>query len=136
MTDRDKKMAEIREALVKATPGELIQFDTDHISLVHKDIIGSKKIARTYDDSYTPIFANSPEWLRFLLDELDRLQEELKDTCAAADLMSSEIVKLRKDGDKLIEGLQWYAGHRFDDGDRARRILAECGIQEGDEQKS
>ncbi len=52
MTDREKKIAEIREALEKIDRGDLFE-----IAMAHE---------------------KSGEWLRFLLNELERLREDVQ----------------------------------------------------------
>lgn len=73
MTDWEKTIAEIREALKKASSWGL---------------------------KSTPwIVVNAPEWLRFLLFELDREREENQKLC-------EQLQSAQQDRDKLIEGLR------------------------------
>jgi hypothetical protein len=41
------------------------------------------------------------------------------------DADDSELSRLQVERDKAIEGLRWYGGHRFDDGEKARKIIKE-----------
>ena len=157
MTDTEKKITEIREALEKIDRGDLFE-----IAMAHE---------------------KSREWLRFLLDELERLEREYAEERAAHNahvtelcelgkenrklleerdearrkaeeawkeidsleeqLLSSqqEIERLREERDKLIEGLRWYADEIkymnwpselwINQGQRARDILKEIGVTVG-----
>jgi DNA repair exonuclease SbcCD ATPase subunit len=147
--DREKKIAEIREALEKATPGPWHMSKLSAGYLVDdrgKDITvfieynedGSVHMEFENWQNNARLIANAPEWLGFLLDELERLEREYaeergkenrklreerdearskaeeawKEIDSLEDqLLSSqqEIEQLREERDKLIEGLQWYA---------------------------
>jgi hypothetical protein len=86
--DREKKIAEIREALEKATPGpwafEVIQTHASHlkprilgpnIDMPHFNV-RDNTVSNSLNDAH--LIANAPEWLRFLLSELEREREELE----------------------------------------------------------
>jgi len=74
-----------------------------------------------YDDEL--LIANAPEWLRFLLSELDREREESRKLWEERDFWKGQydrqversvflgemVERLREERDKLIEGLRWYA---------------------------
>ena len=121
MTDTEKKIAEIREGL---------------------EVIKRYDLS-TLDNIMMPVYnfcVNAPEWLRFLLSELERLEREYAEERAAhkahvaqlcrveednrkrfvkiAELVSErerltkENRKLREERDKLIEGLRLYANPR------------------------
>ena len=122
--DRDdtaQKIAEIREALDKATPGPWKWIDPGGREL--KKLVGEWEImnfgvsapyseiaGQEPDDNDAHLIANAPEWLRFLLSEyerseefrswayenIDRLQTEL-------DQKDEENRKLRKELDKQVE---------------------------------
>jgi len=127
MTDTEKKIAEIREALRRVE-------------------LGTYRITA---------FADLEYWLRFLLSELDRAEKELElfdqrgETIERQlniiEQLQEENRKLREERDKLIEGLRWYANSRNwagdvfappegisdevdDGGQRARDILKEIGV--------
>lgn len=87
MSDREKKIAEIREALEKATPGPWHMSKLSAGYLVDdrgKDITvfieynedGSVHMEFENWQNNARLIANAPEWLRFLLSELDREREE------------------------------------------------------------
>jgi len=89
MLDREKKIAEIKEALERATPGP---WEWVYPSRYHRKALVSKLNEHTHceimnfgastpycevagkepDDADARLIANAPEWLRFLLDELER----------------------------------------------------------------
>lgn len=127
MTDTEKKIAEIREALRR------VEFGTYRITA----------------------FADLEYWLRFLLSELDRAEKELElfdqrgETIERQlniiEQLQEENRKLREERDKLIEALRLYANPRNwygdvfappegisdevdDGGQRARDILKEIGV--------
>jgi len=142
MSDTEKKIAEIREALDAATPGPWAVFVGEgwteeyprntYVQAVwnepdHRGSFGYRVArmagvhGRTMADAH--LIANAPEWLRFLLSQLDRKDEENR--------------RFREERDKLIEGLRWYAQRNdvntvslmlSDKGQRARDILKECGV--------
>lgn len=120
-TDTEKKIAEIREALEKATPGPWKWVDPG--GYARKALVGEREImnfgasmpysevaGQEPDDADAHLIANAPEWLRFLLSEyerseefrswayenIDRLQTEL-------DQKDEENRKLRKELDKQVE---------------------------------
>lgn len=85
--DREKRIAEIREALEKATQGPWKWIDPG--GLERKKLVGEWEIMNfgiggVYDqvagsepdEDDAHLIANAPEWLRFLLDELERLERE------------------------------------------------------------
>lgn len=132
--DSEKKIAEIREALEDVDLEAYADYAFENV--MHK--------------TKARICANAPEWLRFLLDELDKRDECTKENPCRDCLKRSvdgykEIVreledenrKLRQERDKLIEGLRWYAQRNdvntvslmlSDKGQRARDILKEIGV--------
>lgn len=87
MTDREKRIAEIRKALEKATPGPWKWVDPG--GYARKALVGEWEImnfgasvpysevaGQEPDDVDAYLIANAPEWLSFLLDELERLEKE------------------------------------------------------------
>ena len=64
------KIAEIREALEKATPGRWIYDET--VGDVYSEKTDEIICCADVNDAH--LIANAPEWLRFLLDEIDRLK--------------------------------------------------------------
>jgi len=133
MTDREKKIAEIREALEKATPGPWHMSKLSAGYLVDdrgKDITvfieynedGSVHMEFENWQNNSRLIANAPEWLRFLLDELDRQRTENKELCERKlelrksldesdqwfKKASENVQRLEKERDKLIEGLHNY----------------------------
>ena len=89
MTDTEKKIAEIREALDAATPGPWGTFDgaevfpltgeKAHVTLCN--VFGLNGLESDWYKEHEAkangfLIANSPEWIRFLLSELDREREE------------------------------------------------------------
>jgi len=122
LIDREKKIAEIRKALEKATPGPWVADDENGI-IWSTDAKVVFNFTADEEEGDVNLIANAPEWLRFLLSQLDREREESR--------------KLREERDKLIEGLRWYAQRNdvntvslmlSDKGQRARDILKECGV--------
>jgi hypothetical protein len=84
MSDREKKIAEIRKSLDAATPGPWVYDDIyDDIYADKTDVI----VCYTVGPEDGLLIANAPEWLGFLLNELERVNRER---------------------DKLIEGLHNY----------------------------
>lgn len=82
-TDREQKIAEIRKALDAATPGPWAMIEP--IDEVWQSIDNTKiaTVASNQDaDANLHLIANAPEWLQFLLDELERLEQERKMTIA------------------------------------------------------
>jgi hypothetical protein len=162
MTDREKTLTEIREALEKATPGPWYMSKLakgylmancgcstkDIATFIEYNEDGSVHVEFDNWGNNAHLIANAPEWLGFLLDELDKRDECTKENpCRECLKMSvdgyKEIVreledenrKLRKERDKLIEVLRHYADRRnhppfwlYDDGQRARDILKEIGV--------
>ena len=115
MTDTEKKIAEIREALEKATPGpwKIDEFGavTDRKGNLIQWYDG-KVVTAQKEDAH--LIANAPEWLRFLLSELERLEREYAEERAAHNAHVTELCelekenrKLRQEREKLIEGLRY-----------------------------
>jgi len=120
--DKEQKIAEIREALEKATPGPwfAVKVDSDSYSISNKPgyyghcITGWGRVLQTKEDAH--LIANAPEWLRFLLSELDRAEKELElfdqrgETIERQlniiEQLQDENRKLREEREKLIEGLR------------------------------
>jgi uncharacterized protein YuzE len=105
--DREKKIAVIREALEKATPGSWHMSKLSAGYLVDdrgKDITvfieynedGSVHMEFENWQNNAHLIANAPEWLRFLLSELDRTERENR-------VLSGIAEKLRKENRKLLE---------------------------------
>lgn len=120
MTDTEKRIAEIREALEKATPGPWKWIDPG--GLERKKLVGEWEIMNfgiggVYDqvagsepdEDDAHLIANAPEWLQFLLDELDRLRAE-RDSHGpeGRNYTNKQYVDLLMERDKLIEGLHNY----------------------------
>lgn len=132
--DREKKIAEIREALEKATPGPWAMIEP--IDEVWQSIDNTKiaTVASNQDaDANLHLIANAPEWLGFLLDELERLEREYAEERAAHNAHVTELCELEQERDKLIECLRFYErlarGREINDGGRrARTLLAEIGV--------
>ena len=123
-TDTEKKIAEIREALEKATHGQWKWVDV-------------------YKPEWLQFLTQAVEMYRELMHELDKENDHLHEKI-------NELEKLKQERDKLIEGLRWYADktnyvqevHHFwhgtliepaeaiyyDGGQRARDILHEIGV--------
>ena len=85
MTDTEKKIAEIRKALEKATPGPWVYDDIcDDIYADKTDVI----VCNAVGPEDGPLIANAPEWLRFLLSELERkdevIEEQKRKLCCAS----------------------------------------------------
>ena len=144
MTDTEKKIAEIREALEKATPGTWKWIDPGGYE--RKKLVGEYEImnfgasmpysevaGQEPDDADAHLIANAPEWLRFLLSELERLEHEYALERAAHNAHVTELCELEQERDKLIECLRFYErmarGREVNDGGRrARTLLAEIGV--------
>jgi len=146
MSDTEKKIAEIREALEKATQGPWKWIDPG--GLERKKLVGEWEImnfgvsapyseiaGQEPDDNDAHLIANAPEWLRFLLDELERLEREYAEERAAHNAHVAELCELKQERnmykassevfyerlkkaweerDKLIEVLRWYAEADYD----------------------
>ena len=152
MTDTEKKIAEIREALEKATQGpwkvkkgerwtedypietyiQAVWDKPDHRGCVGYRVAKMSGVhGKTMRDAY--LIANAPEWLRFLLDELERLEREYAEERAAHNAHVTELCELEQERDKLIECLRFYErlarGREINDGGRrARTLFAEIGV--------
>jgi len=152
MTDTEKKIAEIREALEKATPGPWAVFVGEgwteeyprntYVQAVwnepdHRGSFGYR-VARmagvhgkTMADAH--LIANAPEWLRFLLDELERLEQERNMYKASSEVFYERLKKEAEKREKMVECLRFYErmarGREANDGGRrARTLLAEIGV--------
>jgi hypothetical protein len=108
MTDTEKKIAEIREALEKATPrwhyngNEIVSLDNPRVG-----------IGGFLRDENNYLAANAPEWLRFLLSELERLEREYAEERAAHNAHVAELCELEKENRKMREELDAVAeGYR------------------------
>ena len=98
MTDTEKKIAEIRKALEKATPGPWVYDDIcDDIYADKTDVI----VCNAVGPEDGPLIANAPEWLRFLLSELERLEREYAEERAAHNAHVTELCELEQERDKL-----------------------------------
>lgn len=97
------KLDEIKKALQAATPGPWVYNDIcDDIYAVKTDVIVC--IAVGPEDG--PLIANAPEWLRFLLSELDREREENQKLREERDEARSKAEEAWKEIDSLEEQLQ------------------------------
>lgn len=90
--DREKKIAEIREALEKATQGPWKALDSCKGILWKYVQTNNGVITDNIRWQDAELIANAPEWLRFLLSQLDRKDEENR--------------KLREDIERIIEILK------------------------------
>ena len=94
--DREKKIAEIREALEKATPGPWVA--VDEIATVYSanaDVVIEYSADEREED--IRLIANAPEWLRFLLSELERLEREYAEERAAHNAHVTELCELEQE---------------------------------------
>jgi len=122
--DKEQKIAEIREALEKATPGPWAMIEP--IDEVWQSIDNTKiaTVASNQDaDANLRLIANAPEWLGFLLGELEGLEREYAE-----------------EREKMIKALKFYANEdnwrsgfvlgraQVDGGERAQAILDEIGV--------
>jgi hypothetical protein len=131
--DREQKIAEIREALEMATPGPWnfavfedsrhVIFDNTFLSRHIAEIVRGGVESEQREEDNAHLIANAPEWLGFLLDELERVEkaadnfrkhdaathEHLQLVQIRLDYAVRENERLREQRDKLIEGLRWYA---------------------------
>ena len=118
MTKREQTIAEIREALEKATPGKWIRSHhgfqvlawDGKTSITLFEAVGQHEREQQIANAH--LIANAPEWLRFLLTELSDAQEQNR---------------------KLIEGLRtglMHAGTWSADDyvSLMRDVLKECGV--------
>src|SRR5690606_29188038 len=116
MTDREKKIAEIREALERATPGTWKWIDAGGYE--RKKLVGEYEImnfgasmpysevaGQEPDDADAHLIANAPEWLRFLLSELERKDEVIEEQKRELFYKSKEITELRE---KSWQDQQWF----------------------------
>lgn len=146
--DREKKIAEIRKALEKATPWPWKWVDPG--GLERKKLVGEWEIMNfgiggmydqvagiEPDEDDAHLIVNAPEWLWFLLEELNAYKP-------AAEVFYERLQRLVEERDKLIEVLRWYADTKNyeyrtsyldqdapiidDNGQRARDILREIGV--------
>jgi hypothetical protein len=103
--DREKKIAEIRKALDAATPGPW-----ENVQLFYVGVTTEGRfypVAECDDQNNAILIANAPEWLRFLLDELDRLRaERYSHGPEGRNYTNVQYVDLLAERNKLIEGLR------------------------------
>ena len=128
MSEREKKITEIREALEKATPGPWTKFENRIYGkaqpAVEPIICEFYEEETEHDRNNAHLIANAPEWLRFLLDELERLEREYAE-----------------EREKMIKALKFYANEdnwrstRFvvgraeaDSGQTAQDVLKKIGV--------
>lgn len=118
MTDTEKKIAEIRETLEKATPGswkwvdvyKKIDFEKYNMGgfvneegklICHFgnriDYYPTEGEPPDYYDEL--LIANAPEWLRFLLSEIEHLEREYAEERAAHNAHVTELCELKKERD-------------------------------------
>jgi len=143
MTDTEKKIAEIREALEKATPGTWKWIDPGGYE--RKKLVGEYEImnfgasmpysevaGQEPDDADAHLIANAPEWLRFLLSELERLEHEYALERAAHNAHVTELCELEQERDRLFERLKnitiTLGGVTFTDGRQRGAYNALCDI--------
>jgi hypothetical protein len=139
---------DIKKALEAATPGIWWHYQTNN-SVVsdHKDLIWGRKTIATcnsFDDAR--LLANAPEWLSYLLGELDAAKQDNERLKQSGVVAIDEIVALRYERDRFqqqlnhaIEALEWYASYwnhevqledigitsmQRDSGERARKALS------------
>jgi len=134
--NREQKIAEIREALEKATPGPWHMSKLSAGYLVDdrgKDITvfieynedGSVYMEFENWQNNARLIANAPEWLRFLLEERDKLIEGLRKLAKTNAENISEIREWKaKQNDPEVIDLDWYNYV-------ARDILREVGVTVG-----
>ena len=141
MTDTEKKIAEILEALEKATPGPWTKFENRIYGkaqpAVEPIICEFYEEETERDRNNAHLIANAPEWLRFLLDELERLEQERNMYKASSEVFYERLKKADEERQKLIDGLLTIMDIASEDGvhwklDRcyttARDILKEVGV--------
>jgi len=102
MTDREKKIAEIREALEKATPGPWYAYGSEVFIETAPicQLWGLREEEYRFENysNNANLIANAPEWLQFLLSELERseshLQQELESNGMTMALMEADMLDL------------------------------------------
>lgn len=131
--EKEKKIAEIREALEKATPGpweyEMWEGYADVYPTTGRHVPICQLWTKTEEpmenaENNAHLIANAPEWLGFLLDELERLEREYAE-----------------EREKMIKALKFYANEdnwrstRFvvgraeaDSGQTAQDVLKKIGV--------
>lgn len=111
---------EIRDALDKITPGEWTASrtfsptwavhlgDRKLVLLGRAGLTGSMagEIRGDLNESDATFIANSPEWVRFLLSEIERLQQERDEARRKAEEAWNENDAIERANHKLIEGLR------------------------------
>lgn len=110
MNDREKKIAEIRKTLEKATPGPWKWIDPG--GLERKKLVGDWEIMNfgiggVYDqvagsepdEDDAHLIANAPEWLRFLLSEIEHLERDRAEERAAHNAHVTELCELEQERD-------------------------------------
>jgi len=98
------KLDEIKKALQAATPGPWAMIEP--IDEVWQSIDNTKiaTVASNQDaDANLHLIANAPEWLRFLLDELERLEREYAEERAAHNAHVTELIEKEEECRKLRE---------------------------------
>ena len=143
MIDREKKIAEIREALEKATPGPWVADDENGI-IWSTDAKVVFNFTADEEEGDVNLIANAPEWLEWAVQEIERLREENEGRKKIIEAymriehdLAEDAERYLQQRDKLIEVLRFYAQRNdvntvslmlSDKGQRARDILKEIGV--------
>lgn len=109
-SDREKKIAEIREALEKATQGPWTKFENRIYGkaqpAVEPIICEFYEEETERDRNNAHLIANAPEWLRFLLSEIEHLEREYAEERAAHNAHVAELCELEKENRRLREDIE------------------------------
>jgi len=111
MTDTEKKIAEIREALENCTfpANERLIFVESEEDETTYEIVTERGvvIAKGLDPYDAYLFANAPEWLRFLIQAVEMYRELMHELDKENDHLHekiNELEKLKQERDKLTRG--------------------------------
>lgn len=89
------KIKEIRDVLQSLTPGKLHNFH-GNIAVTSENIIGSLTVATAHDLTYAKLFANSVEWITYLIDELGHARRCAEDAWKREDELEGQIDKFEQ----------------------------------------
>jgi len=111
MTDTEKKIAEIREALEKVTPEKWKYMPSIHSEFAYEvcvDTFFDPIVASVIRKEDANLIANAPEWLRFLIQAVEMYRELMHELDKENDHLHekiNELEKLKQECNKLIEAL-------------------------------
>lgn len=131
------KIDEIKQALVKATPGPWWN-ESGVIHAKHPELWTPEHRAAEHvctvrsdrEDEDAHLIANAPEWLRYLIGEVELLRLNAVTEYAPHDIeQMEELIEIQQQEiERLRKALEWYTDaswtdFEYDNGERARQAL-------------